>query len=105
MLAIQDHLIALVQDFTGFYHATEIFPLRVILFLLDGDPGPQRVTDKNRFREAQFVIPVCERHSIDLACGQSDPDGEGHRAVRDPLAELRLPSKLGIDVMWEIVAG
>src|SRR5580700_327561 len=104
VLAIHHHLITLVQYFTRLDYASMALLLGVFLFVFHGDTGTQGVPYEHRFWKAQLVITVGKRDRIDLARCQTNPDGEGHRTVGDPLAEWSLTRKLRIHVMGEVIS-
>src|SRR6185312_855047 len=61
--------------------------------------------DEHRLREAQPLIAIGEGEGINFPRRQADADGEGHRAMRDPLAERARPHRLRIHVVREEVPG
>lgn len=49
-------------------------------------------------------MTVTERIGVDFARGQARSDGEGQRAMGDPLVELTLGRPFGVDLVWIVVA-
>ena len=67
--------------------------------------GANRVSDKDRFDEAEPVIAVRERLGIHIPRRHAHGHAEDQRAVRDALTKCLGPAPLGIHMVRIIVSG
>lgn len=104
VLAVHDNFVPLVQNLASFHHATGVWALGIVLFVLNCNPRPQGVADEDWLDKTQLVEAVSERHGINPASGESNADGKDHGPVSNAPAELGLSSKLCIHMMREEIS-
>ncbi len=106
VLAVENYIATLIDDFACFHDSAEARTLRIFFFSLDCDARVDRIAYENRLWEnACRVISVSERYRIGLTGRQPDSDRERHCSVSDALAERSLSREFRVHVMRKEISG